>query len=345
MEKEYKYKYELFDYEEVNDILYVKKKKDQSIFLTINEGKNINKTIFENQIRFLSDLNEISKSQKESIIIKSMKPQYFQNYNFYTKNEKIWNFNKNLLIYIFRSETMKSLFLYIFPEVFLKEKYLFQDDEIFGKIFHSIIFVPYALKDAYAITNKRFLKIFINGLPPDNNDKINLINGSSSFQILGFHEIAAHWVSAYCSYIHKNNDLYKSVCYDNFPIEKLKIQYKKKNLSKLDGGSIIEKILFSRVMHNTDIREILFILCKKSYNNTYIKFNQKFRAVSKMKLEDVYNEAIQDNDLKEYLKEIQIDLNYLNKISDPIIGLKMKRNGEIIRYSLCDKMAINRNNN
>jgi len=32
MEKEYKYKYELFDYEEVNDILYVKKKKIKAYF-------------------------------------------------------------------------------------------------------------------------------------------------------------------------------------------------------------------------------------------------------------------------------------------------------------------------
>lgn len=164
--------------------------------------------------------------------------------------------------YIFRSLTKKSLFSYIFPEVFQNKKYLFKKDEIFNKIFNSIIFVPYVLKESYAITNKRFLAIFINGLPPDNNEKINLMNSSSSFQILGLHEIGAHWVSAYCSYMFKNNDLFYSVCYENYRIKNLENEFNRKNLLKLDEGDIIEKLLFSRVMNNTDIREILFILCK-----------------------------------------------------------------------------------
>lgn len=45
--------------------------------------------------------------------------------------------------------------------------------------------------------------------------------------------------------------------------------------------------------------------------------------------------------MKEYLDEIQIDLNYLESKSDP---LKIKTNGDIVRSFSCDKMAISENN-
>ena len=165
---------------------------------------------------------------------------------------------------------------------------------------------------------------------------INLVNGSSSFQIIGLHEIGAHWTSAYCSYNFKNKDLFKSVCYENFPIKELENQFKVKNLTKLNGGNIIEKLLFSRVLNETDIREMLFILCKNSYNNSYQVFQKNFKNITKRELDDVYNEMIKDDDLRDFLEDIHIDLNYLKNISDPIFGIKMKRNGEILRSSFCN---------
>ena len=329
-----KIKMKLFDYEEKNGILYVK--KNNKIILQIKGGNIINERVLETEIGFYQNVDKIPE-EKENKIIKSVKPEYFQKYNFYTKNEKIYNFNKNLMKFIFRSEVMKSLFLYIFPEVFLDNgNYIFEKNDIFDKIYESIIFVPYNLKDSYSITEKDFLIIFINGLPPDNNEIINLINGSSSFQIIGLLEIGAHWTSAYCSYKFKNKDLFKSICYENFPIKELENQFKVKNLIKLNGGNIIEKLLFSRVLHEIDIREMLFILCKNSYNNSYQVFQKNFKNITKRELDDVYNEMIKDDDLRDFLEDIHIDLNYLKNISDPIFGIKMKRNGEILRSSLCN---------
>ena len=333
-----KIKMKLFDYEEKGGILYVK--KNNKIILQINGGNIINERILESEIGYYQNIDKIPE-EKENKIIKSVKPEYFQKYNFYTKNEKIFNFNKNLMKFIFRSKAMKSLFLYIFPEVFLNNgNYIFEKNDIYEKIYESIIFVPYNLKDSYAITEKSFLIIFINGLPPDNNEIINLVNGSSSFQILGLHEIGAHWTSAYCSYAFKNKDLIKNICYENFPIKELENQFKAKKLTKLDGGKIIEKLLFSRVLHETDIREMLFILCKNSYNNSYQDFQKNFKNITKRDLNDVYNEMIKDDDLRDFLEDIHIDLNYLKNISDPIFGIKMQRNGEILRSSLCNMRLL-----
>ena len=334
-----KIKMKLFDYEEKDGIFYIK--RNNKTILQINGGIIINERILESEIGFYQNFDKIPED-KENKIIKSVKPEYFQKYNFYTKNEKIFEFNRNLMKFIFRSETMKSLFLYIFPEVFLDNgNYIFEKNDIFDRIYESIIFVPYNLKDSYAITEKNFLIIFINGLPPDNYEIINLVNGSSSFQILGLHEIGAHWTSAYCSYTFKNKDLFKSVCYENFPIKELENQFKIKKLAKLDGGNIIEKLLFSRVLHETDIREMLFILCKNSYNNSYQTFQKNFKNIAKRELDDVYNEIIEDDDLRYFLEDIHIDLNYLKNISDPIFGIKMKRNGEILRASLCNMRLLN----
>ena len=334
----------LFKYEENDGILYVINKKDNSLVLKIKEGNIINKNIFENEMDFSQYIDKIPEIQ-ENIIIKSVKPEFFQNFNFYTRDLIIWNFNKNLLKYIFKSEMMESLFLYIFPEVFNNSIYIYNKNETFDDLFNSIVFVPYGLADSYGMTAKDFLIIFINGLPPENIDKISILNSSSSLQILGFNEVGAHWTSAYCSYSFQDNDLFNSVCYSNYPIHDFETKFIANNLKKLDGGNIIEKILFNRIMHETDIREMLFILCKHSYNNNYNEFNKNFRNVSARELEDVYNEVIKDNDLKEYLNYLHIDLDYLKNISDPILGLKMKRNGDIIRSTLCKKEMLSRHNN
>jgi len=334
----------LFNYEEKNGTLYVKNKKDNRIVLQIDEGNIINKNIFENEMNFSQYIDKIPEIQ-ENIIIKSVKPEFFQNYNFYTRNSIIWNFNKNLLKNIFKSKTMRTLFLKIFPEVFNNSSYIFDENETFDQLFKSIVFVPYGLEDSYGMTAKDFLIIFINGLPPENIDKISILNSSSSLQILGFHEVGAHWTSAYCSYSFQDNDLFNSVCYLNYPIEDLEKEFISYNLKKLDGGNIIEKILFGKIMHETDIKEMLFILCKHSYNCNFIEFNKNFKNASIRELDDVYNEVIKDNDLKNYLNFLKIDLDYLKNISDPILGLKMKRNGDIIKSSLCIKEMRSRHNN
>ena len=238
---------------------------------------------------------------------------------------------------------MKSLFSYVYPEVYQNGNYIFNNKKILEELINSIIFVPYKLSNAYANTLKDYLVIFINGLPPRENNKIQILNGSSSFQILCVHEGAAHWTSAYCSYTLKNNDFYESVCYEHFPLEQFKTKFESNNLIDADGGDILERILFSRTMDVTDIREMLFILCRNSYNETYIQFKQNFQKISKINLETVYNEVIKDNYLKQYLDHLKIDLEYLKGIKNKTFEMKMKRNGKFLKRSICFKEMLKTN--
>ena len=333
-----------YDYQFKDEILYVKDKNNSGPIITINEGNKININVLNNLLKIPSRTNQISKEEKEKIIIQSIKPEFFQNHNFYTRNDRIWDYNKNLMKYILQSETMRTLLKYVYPEVFQIDGYIFNNDQILGELVDSFVFVPYNLEESYGTTIKDFMVIFINGLPPKKNTKVQKLNGSSSFQVLGIHEGAAHWASAYCSFALKNNDLFGSLCYENFPIEQFKKEFEKKELIGLDGGDILEKLLFSRIIKDTDIREILFILCRNSYEGSYISFNKKFNDISKKSLDLVYNEAIKDGFLKEYLELLDINLEYLKSLENSRMGFKMKRNGDFIRASRCNRETLKYHN-
>ena len=95
------YKYE---YNEKDNILYVKEKDNDNIVIKINKGNLININVLNIQMRIPSIINQILKEDEEQLIIKSIKPEHFQNYNYYTRNQKFWDFNINLMRYIFKSE-------------------------------------------------------------------------------------------------------------------------------------------------------------------------------------------------------------------------------------------------
>ena len=88
---------------------------------------------------------------------------------------------------------------------------------------------------------------------------------------------------------------------------------------------------------------MLFILCRNSYNGTYISFNNNFKKISKIDLETVYNEVIKDNLLKEYFAQLEMDLEYLKSIKTKCFEMKMKRNGKFIRNSICNKESLKYN--
>ena len=207
------------------------------------------------------------------------------------------------------------------------------------EIIESIIFVPYEIGNAYDATSKTFLKIFINGLSPKFVQKGTIVICSSSFQIVNIHEVSGHWICGYISYKLKNNELYDSVFFKNYQIDEYYDKIKEFGLEESDGGEIIEKILFSRVMEYISSKEMLFILCKNSYNDDYLTFKRKFKEVKDMKIEKLYEEVIQDIDLSNYLDFLGIDLKYLKKLEHDEFQLKYKRNGEI-KKSTCGTKLI-----
>ena len=280
---------------------------------------------------------KINVKMNEYLIINCVQPKYFQQYNFYKFKKINWEFNSNLLKYILKSKTLKTILHYLRPE--LKNMKIFEDDKIVKEIFESIVFVPYEISNAYGASSKAFLKIFINGLSPKYAEKGTILNSSSSFQIVNIHEISGHWICGYLSFKLKNNLLYDSVCYKNYKITEYNEKIKEFDLDHSDGGEIIEKILFSRVMEYTTIREMLFILCKKSYDDDYLTFKQKFKDVKNIGVEKLYKDVIQDSDLYNYLNFLGIDLKYLKTKEKAEINLKYKRNGEI-KQSTCGTKLI-----
>ena len=260
-------------------------------------------------------------------IINCIKPIYFQQYNFYNFKIEIKKFNNDLLNYIIKSKTIKTLLDYLMPE--LKNANILNNDKTFKDIKESIIFVPYKLYEAYGATLKSFLKIFINGLPPAIPEKEILLNSSSSFQIIAIHEIFGHWICAYLSYKLKDNSFFKSISYKNYEVKGFDKEIEQFNLQKSNGGEIIEKILFSRTMEYTTIKEMLLILCKFSYDNDYITFKKKFKEINKKDIKILYDEVRKDSDLMIYLDFIGIDLEYLTYLEKSEFNLKFKRNGDI----------------
>ena len=92
-------------------------------------------------------------------------------------------------------------------------------------------------------------------------------------------------------------------------------------------------------MEYTTIKEMLFILCKKSYDNDYISFKKNFQQIKKTDINVLYNEVIKDPDLKEYLKFIGINLEYLVYFENTEFNLKFKRNGD--KKNTCATRYIN----
>ena len=141
------------------------------------------------------------------------------------------------------------------------------------------------------MTNKKALLIFINGLINKFNGPITYLGKSCSFIILGIHEGCTHWASAFYSFLYQDLSLFRS---NKFSIEILKdlgiIGENSENseddierLLNLDGGDVIEIILFGRKLEYFTLKEILFLLCKKSYDVDYRTFKNNFKEINKKK--------------------------------------------------------------
>ena len=279
--------------------------------------------------------------------IKYVKLQYFQENNFYTYNNIYYKFNKTLLKNILRSKAIKTSFDDYYPN----EEYIFDKDEIINELFNSIIFVPFPFNNAYGATNKKALLIFINGSMNNYKDQITYLGKSGSFIILGLHEGFVHWASAYLSFLHQDLSLFKS---NKFSEETLKdmgiidednsdINSKNsvKNLLKLDGGDVLEILLFGRKLEYFTLNELLFLLCKKSYDVDHKAFKNNFKEANEKNLSFLYQEVSKDEDLNTFFNAFNIDLNFIKKLEeDNQLYFNFKRNGDILSLSRCGNIRF-----
>ena len=314
------------------------------------ESSNKNKTLeFENPSIYnidsilnvqkigLLDIEDLTKIRLMNFI----KIQYFQKNNFYTHDQKYWDFNKNLLKYILQSKTIKSLFQILYPNY----EFIFDDEKNINNLIDSIIFVPYDLYDSYGITFKKELLIFIGGLFENFSKQIHYLSKSSSFIVLGIHEGCVHWSSSFYSIL-KNNISLSDDFSDNKEVNDELEQIEKRGIkfnrvtkeSNFDGGNKVEIILFGREMREFSVNEILFLLCKKSYNDDFRKFRENFQKASETDLKTLFAEAKKDKELADLLQYFNI-----NETSEGIEGnirYEFKRNGDLLIRSKCGDLKF-----
>ena len=320
------------NFEEEDNTLIIKQNNIELIRLN---NKNVwNK--FDLDVHFINyHINKL----KEIDLLRYVKLNYFQNYNFYNYDSKIKKFNNKLTKYILQSKTMKTLFSYLHPQIRFDidkkdQNYIFDNDDIVEEYLNSIIYVPCKLK-SYGYTLKDLLLVFIEGLPPSisGNREMSILSKLSSFQILSLHEGGSHWSSAYLSFKFQDNDIKYSPKFDKTFFLKNYINiddFKIKDYLKLDGGDIIELLLFSRQIQFFKVKEILFLLNKNSYNTDFREFNKNFISLYE-KTNDLYQDACKDPELKELLNYMNITEENANKIFIQNISFNFKRNGEIER--------------
>ena len=276
---------------------------------------------------------------KEIDLLGYIKLDYFQSYNFYNYDLKIKKFNIELTKYILQSKTMKTLYSYLYPqikfEIDKKDKnYIFDNDEVIDEYLDSIIYVPCKMK-SYGYTLKDLLIVFIEGLPPllYGNREMAILSKLSSFQVLSIHEGGSHWSSAYLSFKFQDKNIKNSPKFDEKFFETKNINLDDFNIRdylKMDGGDIIEFLLFSRQIQFFNVKEILFLLNKNSYNIDFREFNKNFTSLNE-KTSDPYQDACNEPELKALLNYMKITEEYAKEIITLNLSFKFKRNGEIER--------------
>ena len=278
-------------------------------------------------------------------LMKYIKIQYFQKYNFYTHNPNYWAFNKKIFQHILQSKTIKTLFELLYP----KYDYLFDKKENIDKLIDSIIFIPYDLYNSYGITFRKELIIFIGGLFENFSKPIHYLSKSSCFIILGIHEGYGHWSSSFYSIQYQNNSLSDSFITNKEVEKELKLieknekEFEKRSdESKNEGGDKIELLLFGRKMEYFTVKEILFLLNRNSYNVDYKTFRKNFQKVSKTKFNVLYDTISMDEQFVNLLKNLKINKDYFvtSKESKNNIRYRFKRNGEILIKSKCGELKF-----
>lgn len=289
----------------------------------------------------LTFLEKISKID----LIPYVKLEYFQENNFYMYNDIYRQFNKIIFRYILQSNTLRTLLSNFYPN----KIYIFDKEEIINELFNSIIFVPFPIYEGYGATNKKDLSIFINGLISSFSSPIVYLSKSCSFIILGLHEGCSLWASAYYSFLYQDISLNRSIKFskellidigfvdkDDKDLEKKIIE-----LLKLDGGEILEIILFGRKIQYFTLNEILFLLNRKSYDVDYKTFNKNFQEVNSKDFFVLFQEVTKDTNLANLMKTFNIDWNFFQELfREDKLNFSFKRNGDIISNSRCGNIIF-----
>ena len=288
----------------------------------------------------------IDKCEKENLteisLMKYVKIEYFQNYNFYTYNQKYWNFNKTIFRYILQSKTIKTLFQSLYPNGF----FIFENEENINQLIDSIVFVPFELYETYGYTAKRELLIFIEGLFEHFSKPMHYLSKSSAFIILGLHEGCGHWSSSFYSILYQDRSLFDSLIFTKEIKKEIMLINEKnpnntENISINDVGDMIELLLFGRKIDNFSIKEIFFLLSKNSYDVDYKTFRKNFKEVSNVNFDTLYDKVSMNPELSDIMETFKMNKEYFQTLKKRNkINYIFKRNGETLITSKCGELRL-----
>ena len=103
----------------------------------------------------------------------------------------------------------------------------------------------------------------------------------------------------------------------------------------------MEIILFGRKLNFFTLNEILFLLCRKSYDCDYKSFRKKFKDINNENLFSLFEDIIKDPNLFHLMQILKIDLEFIKKLYQADkINFSFKRNGDIISNSKCGEFRF-----
>ena len=176
--------------------------------------------------------------------------------------------------------------------------------------------------------------------------QITYLGKSCSFIILELHEGFGNWASAYLSFCNQDLTLFKSNKLSEEILNDMGISDKNyknnvKCLLRLDSGDILEILIFGRKLEYFTLNELLFLLCKSSYDVDYKTFKKNFKEANKKNLSVLYKEVSKDEELYNFFNAFNIDLNFIKELDeDNQLYFNFKRNGDIHSLSRCGNLSI-----
>ena len=173
--------------------------------------------------------------------------------------------------------------------------------------------------------------------------QITYLGKSCSFIILELHEGFGNWASAYLSFCNQDLTLFKSNKLSEEILNDMGIIDKNnaKCLLRLDGGDILEILIFGRKLEYFTLNELLFLLCKRSYDVDYKTFKKNFKEANEKNLSVLYKEVSKDEELYNFFNTFNIDLNFFKELDeDNQFYFNFKRNGDIHSFSRCGNLRI-----
>ena len=284
---------------------------------------DINKNIYIIDADKYNLINFIKYSEKETKVTNIkwklniyMKPNFYKSDLFVCKTKEYW---KQLLIDIFRSQAYREVRDSLFTQ---SQVDFFFVDNIIEDIIDNIKFFIYDTSFLGDINNDNNTIYEYGNINLEiKNRDVALLIFYGFHIIIDIHEIGGHLNIKYQYYI-SLNEVFRSPDIKEEFINLYSSTGKARNRESVET---IEIALFGQVKNSLTIREALFVLNKKNYLLSSNEFKANFEKCNTKKLSELL-----DEDIKIFLKQLEIDSSNLDEEDHNIYRYPLKRKSDSI---------------